>query len=384
MNKKDYETKIRSVGKKLIDEYIAKGHVKTGINGPYDDPETEVRNLSHLIVITAIECVEYGNSEYRKLVEKMGTDLLAMKSPDGTYKMRQKVGKDQCNGVIGHAWLNEGFLYAYKVLRDDKYLYEAVRVCKMHQFNTTLGLWGRPLKGIDDVAIDFTYNHQLWYAATLAEILTLVYDKELGLQLKTFMRKLPKNTFVASNGRIRHSIYNRISYLQDAKMKIKYALEIFKGKIGIPGLKYKEEGYHVFNLMALARLYRLDPNDPFFASGNFIASLDFITKDYYKSSLLSSNESMDASTHGNTLTSEESSINIYGYPYNVVGFELAYCGKVFNSILSPSFVNRIVEEQFAQTWDQDRKEFGLKCHDRNTVNYRVYEYYRYLEIEDNV
>lgn len=384
MNKQDYEIIIRTVGKKLIDEYNTTGQVKAGINGPYDDPETEVRNLSHLIVITAIEYMKYGREEYRNLIEKMGTSLLTMKSPDGTYKMRQKEGKDQCNGVIGHAWMNEGLLYAYKVSEDYRYLDEAVRVCKMHEFQNSLGLWGRPLNGNVDAAIDYTYNHQLWYAATLAELLSLREDKELKCQLEAFMWKLPQNTCVANDGRIRHSIYNRVSYLQNAKMKIKHALENVKEIIGKPSLKYKEIGYHVFNLMALARLYRLYPNDPFFASANFIASLDFIKKDYYKTSLLLANESMDGSTHGNTLTPVESSINIYGYPYNVVGFELSYCGKIFNSALCPSDINPLIKEQFAQTWDQEREEFGLKCHDHNTVNYRVYEYYRYLEIEDNV
>ena len=59
---------IRSLGKKLIEEYMASGHVKSGINGPYDDSETEVRNLAHLMVIASIEYLKYGKSRLKSLI----------------------------------------------------------------------------------------------------------------------------------------------------------------------------------------------------------------------------------------------------------------------------------------------------------------------------
>ena len=67
MQQIDYTEKIRDVGVKLIDGYLLTGHVETGINGPYDDPETEVRYLAHLIVIAAIEFLKFNKVTYKPL-----------------------------------------------------------------------------------------------------------------------------------------------------------------------------------------------------------------------------------------------------------------------------------------------------------------------------
>lgn len=374
---------IRLVGKQLIEDYLKSGHVAMGINGPYDDPETEVRNLAHLVVITAIECISYNIIEYRSLVARMADELLSMVSTDGTYKMRQKTGKDQCNGVIGHAWFNEGLLYAYKVTGDNKYIDEAVRICRIHEFQHKLGLWGRPLMGNNDSAIDFTFNHQLWYAASLAELITVVDDINLKTQLDRFFSCLEQNLKIKSNGRIAHSIYSRIRRKEALKMRIKKAVEFIKESIGRPSLRYKEVGYHIFNLMAFARLYNACPKYEFFCSKKFKKICSYLNDTTFQNELESANLQMDGSSHGNSLSNEEKSLNIYGYPYNVVGFEIAYCKRILGERINDKAAEKLISKQFKLTWDDDKNCFGNLCHDRHTVNYRIYEYYRCIELDIN-
>lgn len=376
-----YTEMIRTLGRSLIDDYLKTGHVATGINGPYDDPETEVRYMAHLIIITAVECLKFGHSEYKDVVEQLGRQVLGMCDEDGTYKMRQKAGKDQCNGVIGHAWLVEGLLYAYKVTGDDKYLDESERICMMHQFNKHIGLWGRPLMGNDDRAIDFTFNHELWYAATLAELLSVRKNELLEEQLRIFLDKIPHILTTNREGRVAHTIYKRNSIKESIKYKIVRLRDILYERIGKPNLKYKEVGYHIFNMMAFARLWRVCRECEFLLP-HIAKSLDYVNMDGYANDLLSSNVAMDCTTHGKTLTDEEQSINIYGYPYNVPGFELPYIAEVFKREIDIKSVVRIINDQIEQTWDTETQKIGKKCHDKVTVNYRVYEYYRYLELTD--
>lgn len=376
-----FTNKIRAVGNRLLKQFADSELIETGLNGPYDDDETEVRYIAHLLVIAAIECKLYGHHEYRELINVMGEKLLSMKDENHVYRMRVKPGKDECNGVIGHAWLIEGLLYAYKATGDDKYLEESERICVNHAFNNKIGLWGRPLMGYSDSAIDYTFNHELWYAATLAELLHVRSNSVLQRQLDIFLEKLPKIVTINRDGRVAHGIYCRLSKRTRLKYIIARLRDIACEKISMPSLRYKEVGYHVFNLMAFARLYRLLPEYSFWKSNRFKTALDFVKEEYFKTELEQDNLQMDSSTHGDKLTDEEASINIYGYPYNVPGFELMYCKAVFGDKIDDESVRTILSRQFDLTWDEEKGTFGNMCHDKVSINYRIYEYYRYLELK---
>jgi len=379
MNINDYINIIRQVGNGLIKSYSETNKAQTGINGPYDDPETEVRYLAHLLVITAVEYLKYNKVEYEDVIVSIADRLLSMKQSNGVYKMRMKSGKDECNGTIGHAWLIEGYLYAYKALREQKFLVEIERIFLMHSFSNRLGLWGRPLLGCNDNSIDYTFNHQLWYAATLAEFLQVKPNKELQRQLKIFLEKLPQTVTTSCDGRVAHAIYGRISLKAAFKYKIVKLRDGVNDILSRPSLRYKEIGYHVFNLMAFARIYKLYPNVTFFNSSRFKKALGIVSTSCFIKELEADNMNMDASTHGSSLASDEQSINIYGYPYNVPGFEIMYCGGVFSDIIGEETVQKMMTRQFELTWDNESKKFGRLCHDKVSVNYRVYEFYRYLE-----
>lgn len=368
---------IRDIGKKLIQNHMNGNQISGGINGPYDDPETPVRNLSHLVIICGIEVLKYGREEYIPALKKIGTEILNRKGRDNLWIMREKATKDQCNGVIGHAWLNEAFIYLFRTLQDEVYIDEALTVARQHGFNQKIGLWKRPTDG----TVDYTMNHQLWYAATLAELNDIVRDVELSRQLDRFMERLPHNLEVSKNGRIRHSVIMHESAKDTLKQKTKNFLSDFHEKRNKPSMAYKEEGYHVFNLFALARLYRVKADSLFWNTVKFKKSINYVHQDEFFAGLENPNVKLDASLKNHITDQEERSVNIYGYPYNVPGFEVAYVAETFDGMISADIVDRCLEKQLDYTFDTGKSVFGCRCHDKQTINYRVYEYYRFLEIE---
>ena len=379
MEYQNFDEKIRNVGRKLIADYLKFGIV-CGINGPYDDSETEARNLAHLIIITAIEIITFGSDKYFPVLEKMGNELCSLKNEDGLYKMREKIGKDNCNGVIGHAWINEAFIYLYKITKNNKYLKMAYEISNKHSFQRNIGLWGRPGMGNSEQAIDFTFNHQLWYAATLAELNYYTKDRDFEEQLNIFMQNLKGNLCIMHDGKIAHSIYRRLTAVSNMKYVVKKALNNFNEKNLKPSFAYKEEGYHMFNMMAFARIYNFFPKHYFFETKKFKKAIDYINNDLFLEGLLDKNIELDLSFHNKIENPNEKNINIYGYPYNVPGFEILYSSVIFQGMINSDIVDECIKQQFELTFNENEGIFGSKCHDKNTINYRVYEYYRYLEI----
>lgn len=375
-----YENHIRIVGKQLIKIYKEKKIIHCGINGPYDDPETRIRNLSHLIIISAIEIVHFGCYEYLAVLKEMLEDLLASKDVNGVYKMRMKKGKDECNGVIGHAWIIEALVYGFKATGDFQYISEANRIAKMHKFQSKLGVWGRPLMGNADESLDFTLNHQIWYAASLVELNQILNDNKWEKQYKRFMEKLNDNLLITKEGRIAHNIYTRQEYITRIKQQIKKEVMFVRERIGKSSMAYKEEGYHLFNLMALARIYSLDQGNIFFNTKKFKQTLSYINSGLLLKGLNDKRIDLDLSLNNNISNSGEKDINIYGYPYNVPGFEICYVAKIFGDLLNEEIVNECLKKQMDLTYDNNKQAFGKKCHDKNTINYRIYEFYRYMEV----
>ena len=379
----EYTYKIRRLGDKLVQNYKCNNcKIYNGINGPYDDPETKVRNLSHLIIITAIEILKFNKKTYIKDLKLMGSELISLQSSDGIYIMRNKEGKDFCNGVIGHAWVIEAYVYLFKVFKENHYITVAEKLCEKHYFNRSLCLWERPISNKNEEDIDYTLNHQLWYAASLAELNFYLKNEYFEKQLIEFLNKLQVNMSVGMHGKISHSIYNRTSILNKTKNNIKKIINNFNEIMNRPSLQYKEQGYHIFNMMALARLYQLFPEHVFFKSIKFNKTLKYCNTSELLIGLKNPKISLDKSLNNKIINQEEKDLNIYGYPYNVPGFEIMFCKCVFRNKINDQIVNKVMNEQFLLTFDQDTGFFDLKCHDKYTINYRIYEYYRYLEIEN--
>ena len=374
--KAHYSEELLSVGRQLIEQYRDGQQISCGINGPYDDVETRIRNLCHLIVITSIEVNILNQDKYLQDIITMTNDLISERNRrDGLYVLRMKEGKDGCNGVIGHAWVIEALVYAWKASRRDEYIEEARRIAKKHKINEKLGLWYIPDK---NAVIDYTLNHQLWYAASVAELLVEIDDEEIERQFSVFMNSLGKNFTVSHGGRISHLVKRTESLKGTCKEIIKKYINFCKELLGMPSLRYKESGYHLFNIVALARIYKLKKHE-FFLSKKFLGSIEYMNRTQFLMGLLDKNIQLDNSLHNEKLTPEECEVNIYGYPYNVPGFELLYVSSIIEGKIKKECVDECYAKQIELIYKKVINGEKSVCHDTATIKYRIYEYYRFLE-----
>lgn len=377
---KEYSEIVMNVGKRLIDEYKEKRCVSGGINGPYNDPETPVRNLCHLIVITAIEITSFDKADYMPLIKEMSDQLLSYMIAPGLFVMREKKGKDRSNGTIGHSWVIEALVYLYKVNPQKDYLELMRQIIMNHKYNTSLHLYCVPkYSEIEDDVIDFTLNHQLWFAASVAEANCFLNDDYIRDSLRDFIVNLKSNMEIHKKGLICHPIYKRESYIQKIRQNLRKSIDGINRVFGKPSYQYREEGYHIFNIMAFARLKHVinDINIEEFKKIN--KAVCYVNTEYCLESLENKEFRLDNTIDYSSILPQNRAVNIYGYPYNVSGLEMMYIAETFPDLIDNSIAVKYLERQFGHCYESEYRSFRKGCHDDRVIDYRIYEYYRFLE-----
>lgn len=137
-----------------------------------------------------------------------------------------KKEKDLCNGVIGHSWVIEALLYLHMVFKEEKYLNMAAQIASKHSFDERLNLWAIPNKVPTDLTIDYTFNHQLWYAASLAELNNVLKNTIFQQQLDCFILSLDLNMTNSGYGKIAHTIYRRLGKIATIKSCVKRMINL--------------------------------------------------------------------------------------------------------------------------------------------------------------
>ena len=297
----------------------------SGYNGPYNDVETSYRTIAHSSIIVFKAYQLTGDLRYKQF----GQDFLDRlfdgdARPYGfTIHARQSSTKDQCNGLIGQAWIIEALCYGYMVTHDTKYLVFALDLFLLHPFVFQRGYWKkREINGVVK-SYDFTFNHQLWFAMSGSLLFSSVISISVDLnesekikldlvrkkvdivknQVDLFMDTLEHTTHIHHNGLIRHLIFAPLVtpvYL--------FKNVIMSSKIDTSYLYTKEIGYHAFNMYAFAVLYTVYPNHSFWSSSKFKKMLEFSL----------------SSEHLNVAR-----VSKYGCSYNPSGIEMAYVVSVF-------------------------------------------------------
>jgi hypothetical protein len=377
----DEDKLIRDIGSQLIEQYSDKGIVP-GVNGPYNDQETIIRNLSHLIVITALEILLFSRNELVDKLVNMGDTLISMRQKDGSYILRNNDKKDRSNGVIGHAWVMEAFLYLYKVLADEKYINIALQIYTLHEFDSNLGLWRRPKIEKSESAVDYTLNHQLWFAGISAKVLEYTKDMIMINDFKRFFLNLEKNITIDSNGLICHSVLIKGNGKSTFKSYLKRYIDLIRRNFKKPSYYYKEVGYHIFNVAALARLFLIFSDDSFWESAKFKKIIDKTNSESLYNDIQISDVMLDVSLNNSINNNSEKKLNIYGFPYNVPGFEMCYVSEVFKDRIDVDITKEYLQKQFELTYDESQGKLAKNCFDKVTINYRIYEYYLALEVRD--
>lgn len=319
--------------------------VPGGFNGPYFDIESPVRNTAHWCVTYTKLAVKLEDSEFKEIAHKLARFLTKDSSfiKNGIYVHRQKRGKDWSNGIIGQAWAIEALAIASRELKIKELKLSALEVASKFPFDWKVGAWKRIDPRTNKAAIDYTLNHQLWYAAALSEL----DDTHHNEYIHRFLTVLNTGGMrTGADGRVVHLMHARS--LKALVLRVRYALTRIRN--GKP-LRDKEIGYHLYNLHPLSRLKKKFPSHPFFSSNTLCVALKYSEEESFHKSLDN---------------------NRYAYPYNSPAFEFPLIKDTFNLKVDTSF---FLKKQIEKTYI--RYDFGcgfyLNCPDPMTLNSRLYE-----------
>ena len=80
----------------------ADGSFPRGHNGPYQDPETPLRNAGHWLITMAYAARMSGEERFHNSVRKVAEYMLSPdhRPGDATWLHRDRNGKERCNGLI--------------------------------------------------------------------------------------------------------------------------------------------------------------------------------------------------------------------------------------------------------------------------------------------
>lgn len=369
---------IVNIANDKIDELNNNGFVSSGHNGPYYDKETPVRNTAHWAVIFSVLYKILGNHEYYDALEKCGEYLISKEARpmNAAFYCRKNPEKDFSNGTIGQAWAIEGLVAAYDVTKNDKYVKVAEDVFLLHPFDPNYKLW--KIVNVDGSyrEFDLTFNHQLWFAASGIILLSVTKNKEIEKKCESFLENLSKIFKIYKNGLIKHSIDLKLTKAEKIKSNIRLYSDKLRNIKSKTSMRYKENGYHLFNIYAFALIKSHGYEVSIFNNPNFTKALNYC----FNNDLYVWLEKKDRNLDCNNMPNVKSDIiNIYGYPYNAPGFELPFIYKVFSKQLDnvdDKFVNNIIKKQLHFTYDQDVNSFNKNTEDPNTLEARLYEYVR--------
>lgn len=333
------------------------GSMPSGHNGPYFHPQTHIRNTCHWLILF-LKIYKITNNEKYLTASNKCIKFLLKNKPKYNYHHRTINNRDKCNGLIGPTWTIEALLIAYQELNKKELLELAKKLFLIHKFNKKLGLWY--VKEIDgkDHSIDWTFNHQLWFA-----VIGSMFDKKefpkIHNQIKIFINKLNKNLKLYKNDLIWHPIAQYPFNLKGLKRFLSAIRSItIYNKRDI----HKSIGYHQFNLYAFAILKQTYPNLNFWRSNKFKKALKFIETKEYENGLID---------------------NKYGFDYNVAGIETAFILSVFKKNSEKQQIYWL-EKQFNRNFDFKKNLLCKNTDDPETLAARIYEATRLKNLELNL
>ena len=337
------------------------GHMPAGHNGSHQDPETPVRNTSHWIITFLKAHQITGEEKYLNATEQCLSFLTNEKTrPHGyTFHHRNIMGKDACNGLIGQAWTIEALVAAGNQLGKSNLLNLAKSVFLLQPFSRRLGAW--QVIDIDgsNKGYDFTLNHQIWFAASGAQIVEAATESnQIECQVVQFLDELDSNLHLYPSGLIYHNIH---PYRSLTKIGICGLENVRRRRIPMPALELfrpetkmnqrkKAIGYHSFNLYALAMLKKSFPDHVFWQSDIFDRLLEYGQSTTFRNEL---------------------DINPYGYSFNCSGIEMGFAIDVFEK--NNHQVRDWVSEQFKRTYDTETHLMTKNTMDSATLAARFYE-----------
>ncbi len=348
-----------------LDLQRSDGTFPPGRNGPYDDPETPVRNTAHWTITLGKAFEITADQRYLTAIRRAAEYLLQEDArPMGaTYLCRTNPLKDFSNGLIGQAWVIEGLVAATQALDDDRCRDTAREIFQLHPFDEQRGLWQRVNVDGSLGTIDNTFNHQLWFAA-VGSMIDPDPNGDIGSKVVRFLDgTLGGSLRLHRTGRVRQAV-GPDPPLARSKGLARTLMTPLASRRHSRSLAEKEIGYHSFNLYGFAMLYRSLPERRLWSSPAFDRLLKFVHSAEFESSIT----------------------NPFGGPYNPVGLEAAYAFETFDGFsgLDAATVGVWVRRQLDLSWDSATGLMTRNTADPDTLAARIYEVTRLADLTIDV
>ncbi|MBJ6360257.1 hypothetical protein ACFOQM_02860 [Paenibacillus sp. GCM10012307] len=334
-----------------------KGDMPPGHNGPWNDPQTPVRNTAHWSLLFLEAFKHTGNEAFKDAALKAAGYLASHEARpmNATFYCRYAGSKDFCNGLIGQAWVIQALLYIGEHFQQHQYIDLAQEIFLLHEMDHSSGLWR--IRNVDGSigGISHTFNQQLWFAVMGVMLNKLQPNKTIEDRTNLFFAKMMDHLQLARSGRIIHVIgHVRLRY-----RIIKSVYRLYFNRHQREHQYLLEHGYHSFNLYAFALLYHSVPDHFIWKMGN-VRNMLKRAIDYTK------NPEFKATIQRNK----------YSSPYNPVGIEMACVLTVFKDYLEDSNIQEVREWsrlQLEQHYDHEQHLMNQNTSDPDTLSARLYE-----------
>ena len=333
-----------SIADIIVENISSDKKISKGLNGPYNNLETDIRIYSHFLVMVSKALSINNNVKYKDALFKL-TDKIHNSPHKGEFNFcYRETGKDKSNGLIGFAWMLEGIIASYEYISNHPIIFEIDKWIDNYEYSQKKNLYKNIAEPEKIIRItDFTVNHQIWFRSSIHRFKVLRNDNFFiqKIDLKSLFKLIQTN----SEKNINH-------YPPSLKEKLrKVYYKNFRSKI-YDDLLMKERGYHFFNLLGLIRGFE-NLNDQ--------KIKEKINKLTNKAML-----DLNASVH-----------NKYGTPYNPVYLEAAITYDFLNDFRSfshciNSYFNNYLDETF---FINDKLSFYSRiyeiCYINNNLNFSI-------------
>jgi hypothetical protein len=361
------------------------GSFPAGHNGPYFDKETPVRNTAHWAITL---CKAHNLSRDPRFQKRA---LLAQKyllseeaRPYGAaFLCRRSRIKDCCNGLIGQAWAADALTILADCFGSTRALDVACEVLLHHEYAKKVHLWHTCDVSGESRAIDITFNHQLWFAAIAIKVGNRLKNSTLINRAGDFFQHINETMVLLEPGLIRHEIPSGIMlrFLSFPHKLRSYLFgsirDVFWGHNGqkkenwrakLTPIRQRSIEYLPFNLYGFALAYDESKDENWWTEPwlqkVLRAAFSYIEKGPYY---------------------QEPCATGYGWPYNPIGFEVAYALHVFQDLLgvdgSIEDLRPWVNRQIGNNWNPARGLVERNTDDPAVLSARLYEATRLPDME---
>lgn len=256
------------------------GAMPNGHNGSYGDPETPLRCTSHALMAFSSAYRAVGIERYKTAgLASLEFIMSSLERSPGCLVMRfPRGGKDEANGVLGQAFAIEALHAAWRIFGRTDARDAAITLIERHKFDSIYHCWKRVTPEGGTISPDFTFNHQLYFAATVAKFRTESPVACSGLN--AFLSGWPITLGTRSDGRVIHEL--GMTRGRGGAIRARLGLQ----REPDPAVMSKEADYHLYNCYGFAVLAQSGVDVPTHAGVHWAGIKAFAHSDKLQRTLL--------------------------------------------------------------------------------------------------